>query len=410
MHAWTSQGGYPIVDVSVKNDHLVIKQKKHVTNPASAARDDNILWPVPLLTEGLDRATADKAVNNVPFSGDTPPLQLNVGQTGFYRVDYSHDMQQLQLAAIDKGELSAIDRMGLLSDGLEVTKAGYQSVTEYLDLLEHYRDEDSLSTWEIMAGSLGSIRATLSSNDDDDALRDAMKPFTRGLVEKQLSRLGWDKKDDESHLDTLLRPIIIGMAAASDEETVVAKALELYDQKMHKGGKVDADLRGIVYSTAARKGGQAEFDELLAAYKASKSSDEKMSLCAAMTSFEQPEIHAQVLALITDSETVRLQDISYWMAYSFMNRHSRAAAWTWLKENWEWLKENIGKDLSFSRTPMYAARNFADEKLIADYEAFFSTRMEPMLERTYAQGLEIAQTNAAWRKRDSQATLEWFTK
>jgi hypothetical protein len=34
--------------------------------------------------------------------------------------------------------------------------------------------------------------------------------------------------------------------------------------------------------------------------------------------------------------------------------------------------------------------------------------MEPMLDRSFKQGLEMAQTAVAWRKRDSQAALEWF--
>src|SRR5690606_22489514 len=120
----------------------------------------------------------------------------NRGQTGFYRVDYSHDIQAAQLAALDSDNLSAIDRMGLLSDGFEVTKAGYQPVNEYLDLLEHYSREDSLSVWEIITASIGAVRNTLSKDDYDENLRDAIKPFLQRLVAKQYDRLGWNEKTD----------------------------------------------------------------------------------------------------------------------------------------------------------------------------------------------------------------------
>lgn len=408
MHAWTSQSGFPLVTVEQQNDHLKIKQERFVTNPASNARNDDSIWPLPLLTSGLDRDIADKAENNVPFK--QIPLQLNEGQRGFYRVDYSHDLQQKQLAAIDDGKLKAIDRMGLLSDGFEVTKAGYQPVTEYLELLGHYAREDSLSAWETIAGSIGSIRATLSKTDTDDNLRDAMKPFIIKLTAKQLSRLGWEKKDSENHLDTLLRPVIISMAAGADHDETVKKALVQYTAKIASDAPINPDLRAIIYSTAARHGGEVEFDQLLTMYKSSNSSDERMSISSALCSFEQPELHTRVFELIKDRDVIKLQDLSYWIAYSFMNRHSRQAAWQWLQENWAWLKENIGRDLSFARTPLYAARTFADEKMITEYEKFFRPRMEPMLERTYAQGLEVAQTNAAWRKRDAAAALAWFTK
>jgi aminopeptidase N len=126
-----------------------------------------------------------------------------------------------------------------------------------------------------------------------------------------------------------------------------------------------------------------------------------------MTSFEHPDLHKQVLELIK-SDTIRLQDTSYWIAYSFMNRHGRVATWEWLKENWDWLRSNLGTDLSFARMPIYVARSFADDEFTHDFIKFFEPRMEPMLERSFNQGVEIAQMAASWRKRDSETALKWF--
>ncbi len=409
MGAWTSQSGFPLLAVKKEKDHLTITQSKFVTNPASLSRNDATLWPVPLLTKGLGKSTITKRTTNVPIIGGEATVKLNIGQTGFYRVNYSHDMQQSQLDALDNGQLDEQDRMGLLSDSFEVTKAGYQSVTEYLDLLAHFSDENSLPVWEVIAGSIGSIRHTLSKSDEDGTLRDAMKPFVIRLVSKQLKRLGWKQQPNESHLDILLRPLIIGLAASSDEESTIKKCQSLYKEMIEKNTTIHPDLRNSVYGTIARIGGETEYAQLLDMYKNSRSSDEKLSITSALTNFEQPEINDKVLQLIT-SDTVRLQDISYWIAYSFMNRHSRKATWKWLQNNWGWLKESVGTDLSFARTPVYAARTFHDKEQIDEFIEFFSSRMEPMLERSYNQGLEIAQTSAAWRQRDSQAALDWFIK
>jgi aminopeptidase N len=234
-----------------------------------------------------------------------------------------------------------------------------------------------------------------------------MKPFVRKLVELQLERLGWEQKDNEIHMDTLLRPLIIGLAVGADDEESCKKAAELYEQKITGKNHINPDLRAIIYSNAARKGGQKEFDELLALYKTTSSSDEKLSITVAMTSFEHSDIHKQVLDLIK-SDVIRLQDTSYWIAYSFMNRHGRIATWEWLKENWDWLRSNLGTDLSFARMPIYVARSFADDKFTQDFIEFFSPRMEPMLERSFNQGVEIAQMASSWRKRDSENALTWF--
>jgi len=407
MGKWTSQPGFPLVEVAHKNNYIEISQSRFVTNPESDARNDDTLWPVPLLVNGLNETLLTKSRKIQLEKSIDPPTKINVGQNGFYRVRYSRDMQQKQIEELKAGNIPSVDRMGLLADSFEATKAGYQPVTDFLELLEHYQDEDTLSVWEIIAGSIATIRSILSQSDRDDTLRDAMKPYILNLVAKQLEKLEWEEKKNEPHLDTLLRPIIIGLAAAADEESVLSKIQLSYKERLI-GGSVDPNLRGIIYSNVARRGGRQQYDEMLKLYEETTSSDEKLSLTAGLTSFEQADIHADVLDLIK-SDTVRTQDNGYWIAYSFMNRHGRHATWEWVKDNWTWLNDVMGTDLSFSRLPVYAARSFAAEKLIKDYKSFFSGKITPTIERSYNQGLEIAQTNAAWRERDDANALKYFS-
>ena len=109
-----------------------------------------------------------------------------------------------------------------------------------------------------------------------------------------------------------------------------------------------------------------------------------------------------------NSDAVRLQDVAYWIAYSFMNRHARTQTWQWVKQNWDWLHENLGTDLSFYRMPVYAARAFSDASFIDEYTAFFEPKLSPALERSYKQGLEMLQWQSAWKARDTQAVKSFF--
>ena len=274
-------------------------------------------------------------------------------------------------------------------------------------MLSNFSDESSLAVWEIIAGSIGTIRNRLSITDEDEKLRNAIKTFVLKLINIQLERLEWDEVMGEPHLDSLLRTLIIGLASSAEDQKSVTKALELYKQKQLNNHHINPDLSGIVYSVVARYGGKKEYKELLQLYKQTHSGDEKLALTAGMTSFIQPEIIKSGLELIK-SDTIRLQDTGYWLAYSFMNRFSRKLTWDWLKENWDWLKENNGTDLRFARMPVYAARNFQDEKMLKEYKKFFEAKMEPMIDRSYKQGLEIIETNTAWHSRDSKTAYNWF--
>ena len=138
-------------------------------------------------------------------------------------------------------------------------------------------------------------------------------------------------------------------------------------------------------------------------------SEERTALAGALTSFKQPELIKRSLDLIT-SDDVRLQDVAYWIAFSFMNRYSRRQAWEWMKANWKWLEKNLGSDLSFYRMPIYAARCFSEETFADEYKKFFKPLLSPAMDRSYKQGLEIMEYQTAWRKRSLKEVKTFFEK
>lgn len=398
MGKWTSQPGYPIVKATVTDTNESFEQERFYLNPA--ADKQPATWPIPLSPD--DGLTITKAITDVTLDeplGDSIPI-FNQDHTSFCRVIYQPE--QLAKLAANISKLPVLDRLGILSDSFEAAKAGYASTVDTLKLLETYADEDNTFVWDVMTGVLAGIRGTMRDED----LREAMKPFGRKLAAKQVARLGWDAKDGESHFDTLLRPTVLGLAAVSDDEAVVTEALKRFNQ-MEKPEDVAPDIRGIVYGTAARKGAQAEFDKLLAMHNASKNSEDRVTLSAALTGFEQPELYTKALEQIT-GKNVRLQDAGYWVAYSFANRHARDATWQWMVDNWEWLHKNLGADLSFYRMPNYAARNYSDESFLPTFKEFFESHMSAAFERPVKQGIETIQWQAAWRARDLDAIKQFF--
>ena len=177
---------------------------------------------------------------------------------------------------------------------------------------------------------------------------------------------------------------------------------------MEKPEDIEPDLRGVIYTTAARLGDEKVFDKLLAMHNDSTSSEERVTLSAALTSFKQPELIARALDLVT-TDTVRLQDVMYWIAYSFGNRFARDATWDWLTSHWDWIEENLGSDLAFYRMPVYAARSYSDAAFIPVFTEFFEGVMKPALERSVKQGLEMIEWQSDWRRRDLEAIKQFFS-
>lgn len=420
MHAWTSQPGFPVMHVAVADNQVALRQERLFINPKHSKIKPEF-WPIPLLAseENLpDQFDTETTEFSVP---DGHTLKFNKSQSGFYRTTYNATHLKYLGELIKRGRIEPIDRLGILSDTFETAKAGESSSVDALQFLENFAHETDYTVWDVISTALGAIRTVM----DDEDLRELMKPYTRELVADELNRLGWHRKEDDSHFDLLLRPIILGMAAAADEKWVLDQIDTLFKavhepddidpdlrvplttKQVKRGTDIDPDLRGVVFGNVARRGGQLEFDRLVKMHNESTLSDERLTLSAAITGFKQPEIIEQALAMI-NSDNVRLQDVAYWIAYSFMNRFARDKTWEWVKSNWQWLHENLGSDLSFYRMPVYAARAYSDPAFIKEYEAFFKPKISPALERSYNQGLEMLQWQSAWKKRDFKEIRTFF--
>lgn len=403
MAAWTGEAGYPIIEATVADSKAELTQKPFLINPLSEQPEEQTLWPIPLRDGVASHDLLDKASTSLPLAAGADGYMLNHERSGFYRTVYNKEHLDTLAKLVANGTMSPLDRLGLLSDAFEGAKAGYSSTVDALQLLESYKDEDNSVVWDIIAANLGAIRGLMN----DEELREAMKPYSRRLVKKQLDRLGWEAKDDDSHFDQLLRPLIISLAAISDEESVVQEALRRFNA-MEKPEDIEPDLRGVIYTTAARLGDEKVFDKLLAMHNDSTSSEERVTLSAALTSFKQPELIARALDLVT-TDTVRLQDVMYWIAYSFGNRFARDATWDWLTSHWDWIEENLGSDLAFYRMPVYAARSYSDAAFIPVFTEFFEGVMKPALERSVKQGLEMIEWQSDWRRRDLEAIKQFFS-
>ncbi len=397
MSAWTSQSGYPIVYADITSKKLM--QERFYLNPA--AKKETATWPIPLLPSiKLEPDTLNKTVDGIKYSGGE--LLLNKDRTSFYRVVYDPKHLENIAKQIKIGKISELDRLGILSDAFEAAKAGYSSTVDALKLLESYTQEDSSVVWDIISGGIGSIRTVM----DDDNIRNHLKPFVRKLSKVQFDRLGWEEKTGDTHFDRLLRPSILGLASYGEDPSVIKEARSRFDA-MKMPEDIHPDIRSVVYGTIARTGNKKDFIKMLKMHDSSSNSEERVTLAVSLTGFEQPELINAALDKIT-TDSVRLQDAPYWIAYSFMNRHAKNETWKWLQNNWDWLVKNLGTDLSFFRMPIYAGRNYSDEKFIPEFKKFFEAHMSPAFERPVKQAIETIEWQAAWKKRDLKAISKYL--
>jgi aminopeptidase N len=401
MRSWINQAGYPLVKTVISGKQVTLSQQRFIVNPK--AKLDSNTWPLPLfasantkLPELMTKSSLMSQSNN-----HNQPLIVNLNRSGFYRVIYNREHLQLLARSVTSLKLNELDRMGLLSDHFEAAKAGLLSTKEVLELLNAYLNEDSVVVWEMISSVIAGLRSIIDSED----LLKTMNPSIHQLIARQYKRLGWKDSSKFNHFDKLLQPLILSIACMSDYKPALDEAKNLFLARKRK--PIRPDIRSVVYLTIARYGGIKEFTELLNMHNQSDSSEERLILSGALTGFKQPDIIQKSLALIT-SKDVRLQDVAYWLSYSFSNRYSKIQAWEWLKTNWKWLKENLGNDLSFYTVPLYVSRAFSDMDFLKEYREFFDAHSEPSLNRPIKQGIENITWKALWKQRDIKTIAEFY--
>ncbi len=403
MHKWTSQSGFPIVEAKLNPGSVELKQQRFFINPETQKTSSDT-WPIALLANNSDIPELLSTESKTFALKDNSNFKLNRGQSGFYRVTYDREHLARLGQLIDKGELSPLDRLGILSDVFETAKAGKSQTVEAFKFLEYFKEESDNAVWDVMASGITATRSAM----DDESLRESMKPYIHRLVAKQLEILGWEPKDDETHFQRLLRPTILGLAAGADHPETIKQCHHRFNS-MTKPEDISPDVKSIIYTSVARHGDKTTFDKLFELHEASSSSEERVTIAAALTNFKQPELIKRALKLI-NSDSVRLQDVSYWVAYSFSNRFARDATWEWIKKHWDWLEENLGDDLSFYRFPMFAANAYSNRDFLVKFKDFFLPKKTPAFERAINQGIEVLTWQSAWKERDLQEIKNFFQK
>jgi aminopeptidase N len=400
MSAWTSQAGYPFVKVTEKQDGVELTQERFLITGS----DKEKIWPLPMTHTNSDETflfDSQKAIWKTDLSGHP---KINKGQGGLYIVSYEKEhLESLKNSVIEQS-ISEVERLGIIEDMLLLAKSGNGSLTDLVDLIFKLGQEESLVVWDAISGVLGSIKRTM----DDDAVIESMRPKSKVLAQHNLERLGWDMHPNESSFDTLMRPMILGLAAFGDNQSVIDRAIEMFDSAS-KPEDIQPNLRGVAYGCAVRFGDMNTFDKLLEFYRNTDSPQEKQALAGALTSFKQPEIIERCLELIKSE--VKLQDTGFWFAYSFTNRHAKELMWDWVKQNWDWILSKFSEDLmTLSWIPEYSAAVFSTHEFMNDYKEFWKMNSRKSLEREINKGIETLTWQIAWRDRDFEKISEYFSK
>ncbi|XP_070499206.1 puromycin-sensitive aminopeptidase [Chironomus tepperi] len=413
MRTWIKQMGFPKVkvvkDIQEENGRrLVLEQTKFTAN---GSIDEKPFWMIPIsistpksenaLTTVLDKKEMEVFIENVT---ENDWIKINPGTIGFYRTQYPSDMLEKFIPAIKNMSLSPLDRLGLHDDLFALVQNGSNSTVESLKLIDAYINEDNFTVWSSIATSLSKLKNLLSHTD----LTDKFNAFGRHIFTPLADKLGWETKDNESHLETLLRSLVLSKLVSFNCEKTLKEATRRF--YLHKEGKqiLPADLRMTCYRAVLQTADEKVYEEMLELYRSTDLHEEKDRISRALGSISNPTLLQKVIAFSMCKEEVRAQDAVFVIASVAVNPKGRDLTWTFFKENWKILLDQYSGGFLLTRLVKHITENFASEEKALEVDSFFKAHEFPGAERTIQQSIETIRLSTAWLNRDLAEITEYL--
>ena len=199
----------------------------------------------------------------IPNVAEDEWIKLNPGAVGVYRVQYSPEMLTLLLPSIVDKTLPPLDRLSLQNDLFALVQSGRASTVEMLKLMDAFINEDSYTVWNSINACLAKLNTLLSHTD----LLPLFHEYGRRLLSKIHCRLGWDPIKGETHLDNLLRSLVINRLVAFEEPEVIAHSKKLFESHSNATYVIPPDLRLAIYRAVAMDCDDKTFDTLFKVLK-----------------------------------------------------------------------------------------------------------------------------------------------
>ena len=174
-------------------------------------------------------------------------IKFNSNAIGFYRVHYPPELMERLLRGISDKSVSALDRLSLHNDLVALVQAGRAPTSQVLQMMTAYAAEENYTVWQSIDDCLSKLAILLAETD----LLPHFRKYGRSLLTTICQRLGWEPVKGETHMNTLLRSLVISRLVGFEDPNVVSMAKELFKEYLSGRAVITPDLRSAIYRAVA---------------------------------------------------------------------------------------------------------------------------------------------------------------
>ncbi|KAF3184457.1 hypothetical protein TWF788_005162 [Orbilia oligospora] len=411
MNLWIKTTGFPVLDVKETADSLTVRQKRFLSTGDVKPEEDETVWWVPLgltsetLTSDAKDTVTALTEKETSISGvNTEYYKLNIGQNGFYRVNYP--VERFAKLGLSLDKLSVADRIGLVADAQALALSGDGSTSSLLSLLEGMKEESNFLVWQTIATALSAVQGAFGSNPE---IKAGLKKFALELYSPAAEKLGWTFAEGDDFLTTQLRGLLIGAAASAGHESIIAEAKRQFEAYFSGDESViNAALKLRVFRIGISEGGKEEYEKVWAEYLKATSPDGKEITLQALGKAKSADLINDYLEKMI-GDKIPTQNTHYVSSSLALNGDAKPLVWKFVKERWDDIFKLLsGNMVLLDRFVRVTLNKFADETILEEMKAFFEPKDQRGYDRAVRVAIDSVSGNVSWKKRDEKVVEEWL--
>ncbi|XP_034233896.1 aminopeptidase N-like isoform X2 [Thrips palmi] len=428
MDTWTLQTGYPVVTVTrdYGTGSARVEQRRFELRPNSS--DAEPLWWVPITF--TTQAVADFATTKPSHwlrRQRSTTLDLgaragewvvfNIQETGFYRVNYDTQNWRLLGAALrDQHSLAVIaatNRAQLVDDALNLARAGVLDYGVALDMTRYLRLETAYLPWKAALNALGYIDSMLV----DSGHYDKFKAYMMDLMLPLYESVGLEEHPNDPLLKVLTRVSLMSWTCNFGHEPCVNAAFDMFSRWRNatdpdRENPIPANLKPVVYCTALRKGGQAEWDFAWQRYLRTNAASEKDLLLNALGCTRETWILSRFLERgMTDNSGIRKQDVARVFSSVSGSVVGQPLAVRYLRDKWDRVLQYLGSSMFMINNIVRSTFKRINSKYeLMDLKRFAEDNKKELgtAARQVLQSIEQAEANIEWMDKNFDTIVWWL--
>lgn len=421
MNTWTLQKGIPLVTVTRKGPHLLLRQDRFLrtvmpSDPLWSSLQKGFLWHIPLtyktdVSDTIHRHLMTSPTDSIHIGEEASWVKINTDMTGFYVVHYEEGGWDVMAKLLRENHtaLSYKDRTQLIHNAFQLVTAGHVPLNKALDLIGYLKKETH--TVPLLQG-LGYLEAFYHIIEKRDELNLTQNlgmyilHFFRAVIDQQT----WS--DSGSVSERRLRSEVLSLACHLDYPPCLERARQRFKDWLQSNGTLNppTDVAETVFSVGAQD--DHGWASLLNTYKTSLSAAQKHKILFALTSSRDSNKLQRLLDLGLEGKVIRSQDLSSLILMVARNSRGCNLAWNFVKKNWDILVEKFQLGSFCIRNIIIGTTGqFSSQEELNEVQLFFESIKEQASQLRATQvALDNVQKNVRWVQRNLETLRKWLNE